>query len=273
VCDEDAPELAQLTALTYLNLCQNLLGDAGCDALMSLTGLQSLDLGFNKIGGSTKRFAALTALTQLSLRYNHLTGEGVGALTACKHLQQLDLAGCPLRSLEVIQVSKLTTLEDLDFARAKDIPEEITTEITGAIAALTALRALNLEHINMLPAGVGKLTTLTALTRLNLDGNLIGDEGAEHLAKMPSLEDLSLFDTEMHSRAAAALARLPSLRELTIGFVELDARGARALVGMTSLKSAFVHSDPTLEPGANGVTRKAATILSRSGIVRLLSGY
>src|SRR6516162_5776767 len=86
--------IANLTALTTLDLADNSIGDEGAQALKGLTALTSLDLAYNRIGADgAQALKGLVNLTSLDLRSNFIGDEGALALKRLVNLTSLNLKG------------------------------------------------------------------------------------------------------------------------------------------------------------------------------------
>ncbi len=86
------PSIANLTALTSLNLNLNRIESEGAQALTGLVNLTSLDLADNEIGSEgALALTGLVNLTSLDLANNEIGSEGAQALTGLVNLTSLYL--------------------------------------------------------------------------------------------------------------------------------------------------------------------------------------
>jgi hypothetical protein len=186
---EDAPLLAQLTALTHLDVQGNRLGNA-LSVLSSLTLLQHLNIAAAAI--TTLNLGALTALRTLQMGWNvNMDGLNLSALSACPHLCNLHLQRMRFTSRDADDLWSLTSLEQLALLGAKGFR-------TAALKRLPALATLILNE-------------------------MFDDEPAEfaaamlHVARLPSLRALSVGDcTGMSTSSLTPLSALTALRCLLL---------------------------------------------------------
>jgi internalin A len=232
VGDEEAKALTSLTGLTSLDLGYNRLGNEGAKALASLTHLTSLDLGGNQIGAEgAKALASLTRLTSLGLGRNLIGGEGAKALASLPHLTSLKLLHSRIGDEGAKALASLTRLTSLDLGY-----NELGDEGTKALASLTRLTSLNLRGNQIGAEGAKALASLTRLTSLNLRGNQIGAEGAKALASLTRLTSLYLGGNELGDEGAKALASLTHLTSLDLTRNALGDEGVKAFVSLPNLR-------------------------------------
>ena len=164
---------AQLKSLTGFLSCRS-DGIASLEGAQYLTGLTSLDLGFNQIS-DVSPLAGLTNLTQLDLVDNQASD--VSPLAGLTKLTQLDLGGNQVSDVSLLM--RLTNLTDL---------------------------SLSGDQVS----DISPLAGLTKLTQLNLYGNQIGDVSL--LARLTNLTWLDLGDTQISDISPlAGLTRLTHL--------------------------------------------------------------
>jgi Ran GTPase-activating protein (RanGAP) involved in mRNA processing and transport len=155
--------IANLTALTSLNLAANRIGAEGVQALEGLVNLTTLNLAGNGIGDEGAQAAkGLAKLAILDLSYNNIGAEGVQAL---KNL--VDLAGLNL------------ALNHIGPAAAQ------------ALKGLVKLTYLDLSDNEIGPEGAYALKGLVNLAGLKLARNHIGSEGAQALKGLVNLTYLA----------------------------------------------------------------------------------
>ncbi len=148
------PEIAELTALTSINLWGSAVGDvtllAGLQALTSLNlwGTGKLDL---------RPLSGLTSLTSLNLTGRPVSDLApLAGLTALTTLELYDTEVSDLRPL-----AGLKALTSLNLMRTK-------VQDVGPLAGLHELTSLNLCETQV--ADLGALRNLSKLTKLDLDG-------------------------------------------------------------------------------------------------------
>jgi len=163
VTDEGMRALSQLTTLTHLDISQC---DAATEdwmrALSPLTALKRLDLSqCDPVGGGRMRrsspFPALTSPN--SAVCFTVTDEGLRALAPLTALTCLNLRGCRRLTAEGVRaLAPLISLIDLDLESCFGVSNEVTNEVTDALASLTALTAARrrkqrMHRVQSRPAG------------------------------------------------------------------------------------------------------------------------
>ena len=131
--------IANLRALTSLDLSSNLLTGTIPAGITSLTSLTSLDLSGNSLTGAIPAgIGSLTALTSLDLSSNSLTGPipaGIGSLTS---LTLLYLSSNRLTGSIPTQLGSLTVLVDLFLGS-----NQLSGSIPAQLGSITTLRSLS----------------------------------------------------------------------------------------------------------------------------------
>jgi Leucine-rich repeat (LRR) protein len=146
--------------------------------IVTLTGLTSLDLGYNYDLTELAGLEHLTALTSLNVNNNRLTElAGLEHLTA---LTSLNVSSNRLKKLPS-NILTLTGLTSLDLSYNHDL-----TELEG-LEHLTTLTSLNVSNNPQIK--IANLEHLTALTSLNVSYNSLTElTGLEHLTALTSLD-------------------------------------------------------------------------------------
>jgi len=155
--EELAPEIAQLTNLTSLELGGNRLTELPAE-FAQLTNLTSLELDANQFTELPLEIAQLTNLTYLSLYNNNLT-ELPPEIAQLTNLTILELTDNELTEVPP-EIAQLTNLTYLSFSGNN------LTEVPPEIAQLTNLRLLSLSFNNLteVPPEIAQLTNLTDLS-------------------------------------------------------------------------------------------------------------
>jgi internalin A len=228
---EGAQALKGVVNLTSLDLARNRIGAEGAQALKGLVKLTSLDLQNNFIGAEgAQALKGLVNLTNLDLGYNSIRDEGAQALKGLVKLNNLDLAynGISAKGVQALKgLDKLTNL-DLSFNRTG-------AEGLQALKSLTDLTSLYLISNSIDAEEAQALKGLGNLTSLNLNSNRIGDEGAQALKDLVNLTSLNLFLNHIGAEGAQALKGLVNLTSLYLGYNDIGAEGAQALKGLVNL--------------------------------------
>ena len=153
-----------LTALTYLNLGFNQLASLPTGAFDHMTQLTSLDLSGNDLSSLPAGiFDHLPTLTSLNLEYNDLTSLPAGVFDRLPALTRLNLDGLELTSLPDRVFYWLASLKSLSM-RDSRLRSLSSVDFSG----LSGLTYLNLygNRLTSLPSGI--FSGLSSLTSLNL---------------------------------------------------------------------------------------------------------
>jgi Leucine-rich repeat (LRR) protein len=170
----------------------NALGALPGTLFDTLTRLERLDLGLNRLRGLPASIADLTALTSLDLTDNSIGAEGAQALKNLVNLTSLGLWN-----------------------------NSIGDEGAQALKGLTELTSLDLTDNSIGAEGAQALKGLVKLTSLYLTDNRIGDEGAQALKGLVKLTSLGLSGNQIGAEGAQALKGLVKLTSLDLTFNEL----------------------------------------------------
>jgi internalin A len=158
--------IANLTALTSLDLWRNRIGAEGAQALKGLTALTSLNLATNKIGAEgAQALKGLTALTSLNLYYNEIGAEGAQALKGLVNLTSLNLSF-----------------------------NSIGEKAAQALKGLVNLTSLDLRRNRI--ADISPLVSLRNLRKINLSGSHV-DHDVPAFWMLPSLQEVILHDATL----------------------------------------------------------------------------
>ena len=249
----DLPDsLGNLTALTTLDLSVNQLTRLpdSLDTLRSLTALTTLDFTRNQLTQLPDSFGSLTALTQLNLRGNQLTRlpDSFGNLTA---LTTLHLSG-NLLALLPDSFGNLTALTTLGLG------DNQLAQLPDSFGNLTALTTLDLS-VNKLAQLPNLLSDLTGLTALYLTSNEL-TQLPDWLGNLTSLTALYLSGNQL-TQLPDWLGNLTGLTGLYLSDNQLtqlpDWLGN--LTGLTALH--FSHNKLT-SPPAEIVSQGAGAVLA-----------
>ena len=188
--------LANLTALTGLNLSGNTVGDLA--GLASLTRLTTLELADNAIDDSFTPLTALTVLTDLNLADNSIID--VGPLAGLANLETLRLAGNPI--LNTAPLYPLTQRVDIDIEVSQyppwDVNEDGTVDATDSALVTAALgqRDNAIENPRTDVNGDGTVDNADVLlVTSNFDG-VAGAPSTENLLSQLDVKTLRTLDRE-----------------------------------------------------------------------------
>lgn len=230
--------------LTWLNLSNTGITDAGLANLRGLEGLATVDLQYTDVGDAgVEQLKGLPALQYLVLGGTKVTDAGLAHLKGCTALATLSLSGLPITDsgLERLRGLKALTYLNLYRTKVRDAGLEYLQGLTGLtylglsytavtdaglerLAGPRELKGLDLEGDPMTDAGLIHLKGCISLKRLVLSNTPISDAGLTHLKGLTGLTDLYLASTKVTDDG---LAHLGNLR----GLLYLNLKGANVTAG------------------------------------------
>ena len=219
---------------------------ADLTALEQLSELKMLDLGYNRLGGtSAVHIARLRNLTTLNLWNNSLGVAGIAHFSELDNLKTLDLRNNSLGDAGASQLSALTNLSAL-YLSSNDLGK------VGAasLSHLVNLRTLDLWDNNLGDDGVSRLSDLKNLTTLYLGYNGLGDSGAERLAGLSNLKTLDISNNNLSHVAAEHLSKLVGLSVLNLWNNNIGDLGAGHLSKLSKLTTLDLRDNGLGNSGA-----------------------
>eukprot|EP00968_Pinguiococcus_pyrenoidosus_P008596 scaffold620_cov282-Pinguiococcus_pyrenoidosus.AAC.17 len=251
--------LPSLSALEYLSLRDNVIGEAADESLVSLgyalrglRHLTHLDLSMNRLKGalgwlflSDKRGASFPSLDELSLDNNRLTLQNSGAgdrfrVTACA-LQSLSLfnnrVGPHFHPDSLLDAPLLSRLE-----LSKNLVESIDGVAISRYAPFLMVLGLSNNKLSKFPDGL----QLPYLEQLWLSANQIsGLTERDTVTFLPSLRKLVLRDNSVSVIPEHCLRSPMDLRELDLSFNCIAAEGElQRLSKLQGLRSLDLRDNP-----------------------------
>ncbi len=239
ITDAALPYLAQLPALTELNLANTSVRGDGLVHLKGLAGLHALDL--RGLGCNVRQMAPLAelkALERLGLE-PPTDPETFGFLAGFPKLKSIDLRGLPLSDRLMAQLAKMTGLERL----------ELTSHSIGDrgmvhFKALKNLKELRLDSDTISDQGIQNLSGLTGLKTLDLAGRRITDLGFQYFREFKELERIRVERTGLSDRGLTWFKEFSKLIELELrngdigdaGLVHLAAMGELEYIDLTGTR-------------------------------------
>ena len=207
---------------------------------------------------------SMEAIRHLPLNVASLKGDALGdaeviAITELPSLRELDLSGCEeVTDHSISELSRVSSLEEIDLSFCNQITDTSLTVLAG----LPALRLINLNWCyGVTDSGLNALGRCESLESVSLwSCEEVTDEGIEALAKLPRLRILELPEfAAITDRALVALSvsatKLESVRldHLT----GISDQGFLRLVALKQLRSLTVHSCPNITADAVASVQKA----------------
>jgi hypothetical protein len=171
------------------------------DQIKLITGAKNVR---SLLGGSCLRdadfetIASLPDLEELWLRTD-LTRRAVRAIAGLKKLRRLDLICCRLNDNAAAELQRLN------------------------------LTWLNLNHVEVAPAGWESIGRLSELTSLELFEAQITDADLRHLGGLTQLKSVQISQAPLTDAGVAALAPLAEIQKLTVSWTGLTDAGLRRL--------------------------------------------
>jgi len=165
---------------------------------------------------------AMPRLRVLSLWCHRITGSCLKPLRGSRSLEELQFYGSPLSAAGFENIGAITNLKDLYFNQ------------------------VDISDRNLLD-----LRNLTGLTRLTLDYNQskITDAGLVHLSGMTRLEWLDLTGCKITGRGLASLQEMKQLKRLCLGWTQVDDIGLEVIAGFPKLESLELHQTRVTDAG------------------------
>lgn len=193
----------QPTAVAFLNLYYQFVGNDGLKSIEPLTNLQGLSLGFCNLTDS-KRLSFLSQFSKLQnliLNFNNLDmlpSNLPDSLTSCRllHYKADDGPSPNLQSL--LHLTNLVRLEIGHQAAGNKTLEWDTATPLSSLSKLSKLQVLNMADNN------------------------IGADDWSFLLKLPDLTDLNVYNTSLTPNTAQTLSQCTKLTSLHLGFEFCD---------------------------------------------------
>jgi Leucine-rich repeat (LRR) protein len=223
--------LGELPDLQQLGLHGCALTDTDVTVLRQLRKLRFVALGGNRIGDSAVGVLTnLQELRELNLSDTEVTDNGCAAIARLVHLHSLDLRGVRLTGARLGEFGALT---ELSYLRLTGVASQHGPQF----AALTGLRTLVLDHVEVDVWTARAIGRLPSLRRLELIGVWLSEEASRELAGSMQLEDLAITDGGgVAGDGFGYLARLPGLRRLDVQRSNVGDAELRMIAGMRSLE-------------------------------------
>jgi Leucine-rich repeat (LRR) protein len=191
------------------------------------TQLEALKVFEDRVkGGITDEglppFGAMTRLRVLSLWCHRITGSCLEPLRGSRSLEELEFSGSPL-----------------------------STAGFENIGAITNLKSLYFNQVDVSDRNLSDLRHLTGLTSLTLRNNRSGITDAEliHLSGMTRLEWLDLAGCKITGRGLASLKNMTQLKRLCLGWTQVDDSGLEVIAGFPELRELELHQTKITDLG------------------------
>lgn len=125
--DEALPYIAKINSLTYLNLGDAWITDAGVKHLVNLKNLTELDLGWTKdvTDAALAELAQLTNLESLGLGGTKITDSGLKHLQKLPRLKQLRIGATQITDSGLMELAPIKSLEVVRAAKSRITPKGV----------------------------------------------------------------------------------------------------------------------------------------------------
>ncbi|MBN1488061.1 MAG: hypothetical protein JW981_10495 [Anaerolineae bacterium] len=230
--------------ITWLNLEEISITDAGLQAISVLKALERLDIknGQSLTDQGLSHLTHLTHLTHLDLRWIiQVTDTGIQNLQRLSNLRDLSLSQAGITDKAARSLVSLTTLEKLDLRKCKNLSDrgllhferlpklellvlqscpQITYQGMAYLQRVSSLKNLNLANCRGIDnQALLYLRELPHLTFLNISGNpQIANQGIAYLQSHPTLSSLDLSQTGISDAGLRILATIPNLVYLDLSW-------------------------------------------------------
>jgi hypothetical protein len=196
--------LAGLKELRRVNLEKCSVTDAGVKELACLSRLQDLVLCETKVTDEgLKHLAGLKQLANLDLSKTAVTDAGMKSVAVLSRLRQLDLGGTKITDAGL---KELAALEHLDTLHLE------STAVTGSgfrdLAGLKNLSTVGLSDTKVTDAGLKEVARLKQIGKLDLGRTQVTDAGLKELTVLKELFLLELEDTKVTLAGLKEMGRL-----------------------------------------------------------------
>lgn len=209
--DADVTMLASLPKVRKIQMSGAGISGVGLKALIGLTDLTYLDIGQNPLTDAGLREAF--TLKQLKyLRFTRADEATLPGLADLTQLEELMVDGCGFKSsTAAVNIAKaLPKLKRLSIGN-----NTIGDDGLAAIANMADLEELHMIGCRTSDKGLPVLSKLKKLEKLSV-GPRATDDGMKSVAACTSLRELRLFNTDTTDKCLQELGRLPQLKELNI---------------------------------------------------------
>lgn len=261
VTDTDCELFESLPTLSYIDLDDTQVGDAGLAHLIQMPRLSFLSLDKTKITDSgLKHLQRTPSLQSLWLNDTEVSDKGIANLEGL-NLQEIHLDNTPVGDDAMAQIAKFKHLRALHLSGT-----QVTNHSAESLRQLADLEVLDLGDTQVGDIVLDKIKSLQKLEYLRLSNTRITDEGLKSIAHLTNLRHLDLTNDAIHVPAMAGLAPLNHLELLLIHNHKFTPEEARTLFEATLVNGRTAKMIPALAAATRaniyGIEFADRTILS-----------
>ena len=225
--------------VTGISLYNNNLSGTIPPELGNLTGLQTLQLGYDPLTGTiSSEWANLTNLQTLYISYTQLSGTIPSWLGTLNHLSTLRLEGNQLSGTIPSELGNLAGLRMLYLSE-----NQLSGSIPPDLGNLTLLEGLTLDSNQLTGTIPPELGNLTSLTHLILRSNQLSGSIPPALGNLPNVQGLYLNSNQLSGMIPAELGNLSTLSSLWLNSNQLTGSIPAELGNIPSLQNLYLNSN------------------------------
>jgi Leucine-rich repeat (LRR) protein len=212
ISDAGLTHLKGLTKLRNLTLSGPRITDAGMLHLPGLTNMVAIS--FHECAITDQSFGALSGMTKLrefDVFRTRVGGHALSWIAGAKEISKIKMRDSAITTQDIVEhIGKFPNLTALDLSET-----EIGDGALVEIGKLTKLEDLNLWRSQVTSSGVRFLVNLP-LKRLNLDDTSVGDAAIPHVSQIRSLEFVHLGKTSVTDQGIEGLKELSKIKDLVL---------------------------------------------------------
>jgi len=228
-------EMGNLRNLKTLILYNCAINEALPGNLKSLTVLEEILLGENRLTGNIEIFSELSALKVLDLAENDFTGSIPNSIENLHQLNILNLYNNKMTGSIPPSLYSLSLLKEIVLAK-----NDFKKNILSQIGNLTNLKIFDVDDndlTNKLPSEIGNLKNLITL---NLHGNELDGKIPSELGQLSELVEMAISGNKFTGPLPAELSHITKIKFLDIGHNLLTGSIPTALNEQQNLNEMYI---------------------------------
>ncbi|HQU42050.1 MAG TPA: hypothetical protein PK867_04525 [Pirellulales bacterium] len=241
--DESLKNVAKLTKLRQLDLSGTGISSSG---LSSLAGLDRLVvLGLNRTGvddQGMRTVARWRELRELLLDGTAVSDRGIAMIAGLRKLARLSICRTAVTGKGLAELKRLPAL---DWLRLEGVGDDALANLEGC----ARLRSLLLAGPQLGDPAMEAVARLTTLENLDLDHTSVTLAGLRELSALPKLVGLSVRGADFNRGSLAPLAELTQLTNLVVTGAAISDESLGTLAGSKKLEFLSVDFAPITDAG------------------------